>query len=171
MKESLLPDILAVSIDAKIDDLWEASLFCFQSSITKAQYHIFKKSWRLFHDQSLLVRWFRGFVLPVLKYCSTVWWSAADTRLLLLDRVVSGGIFLLTVYVYVAFPILYLSLFARVICFNKPNILIIMQQIILLFVILFWDFLYIKIWDIWTHLWRAMIVWSRSIFVSDITCL
>ena len=55
---------------------------------------ILRKSWRLFHDRSLLGRCFRGFVLPVLEYCSTVWWSAADTHLKLLDRAVSGARFL-----------------------------------------------------------------------------
>ena len=52
------------------------------------------KSWRVFHDRSLLGRWFRGFVLPVLEYCSAVWCSAADTHLKLLDRAVSGARFL-----------------------------------------------------------------------------
>ena len=42
---------------------------------------ILEKSWRVFHDRSLLGRCFRGFVLPVLEYCSAVWWSAADTNL------------------------------------------------------------------------------------------
>ena len=36
-------------------------------------------------------RCFRGFVLPVLEYCSVVWFSAADTPLKLLDRAVSGS--------------------------------------------------------------------------------
>ena len=36
----------------------------------------------------------RGFVLPILEYCSAVWCSAADTHLRLLDRVVSGASFL-----------------------------------------------------------------------------
>ena len=48
------------------------------------------KSLRVFHDRSLLGRCFRGFVLPVLKYCSAVWCSAADTHLKLLDCAVSG---------------------------------------------------------------------------------
>ena len=48
----------------------------------------------MFHDRSLLGRCFRGFVLPVLEYCSAVWCSAADTRLKLLDRAVSGARFL-----------------------------------------------------------------------------
>ena len=48
----------------------------------------------MFHDRSLLRRCFRGFVLPVLEYCSAVWCSAADTHLKLLDRVVSDARFL-----------------------------------------------------------------------------
>ena len=48
----------------------------------------------MFHDRSLLGRYFRGFVLPVLKYCSAVWCSAADTHLKLLDHAVSGARFL-----------------------------------------------------------------------------
>ena len=48
----------------------------------------------MFHDRSLLGRCFRGFVLPVLEYCSAVWCYAADTHLKLLDRVVSGARFL-----------------------------------------------------------------------------
>ena len=54
----------------------------------------FRKSWRVFHDRSLLGRSFRGFVLPVLEYCSAVWCSAADTHLKQLDRAVSGARFL-----------------------------------------------------------------------------
>ena len=55
---------------------------------------ILRKSWRVFHDRSLLGRYFRGFVLPVLEYCFAEWCSAADTHLKLLDRVVSGARFL-----------------------------------------------------------------------------
>ena len=55
---------------------------------------ILRKSWWVFHDRSLLRRCFRGFVLPVLDYCSAVWCSAADTHLNLLDRAVSGVRFL-----------------------------------------------------------------------------
>ena len=62
-----------------------ASSLCFQSSW---------KSWQVFHDRSLLGRCFRGFVLPVLEYCTAVWCSAADIHLRLLDRVVSGASFL-----------------------------------------------------------------------------
>ena len=49
----------------------------------------------MFHDRSLLERCFRGFVLPVLQYCSAVWCWAADTHLKLLDRAVSGSRFLI----------------------------------------------------------------------------
>ena len=56
-----------------------------------------RKSWRVFHDRSLIGRCFRGFVLPVLEYCSAVWCSAADTHLKLLVRAVSGAGFYLEV--------------------------------------------------------------------------
>ena len=52
------------------------------------------KSWQVFHDRLLLGRCFRGFVLPVLEYCSAVWCSAAYTHLTLLNSVVSGASFL-----------------------------------------------------------------------------
>ena len=55
---------------------------------------ILRKSWRVFHDRSLLGRCFRGFVLPVLEYCCAVWCLAADTHLKLLDRIVSDAQFL-----------------------------------------------------------------------------
>ena len=52
---------------------------------------ILRKSCQVFHDRSLLGRCFQGFLLPVFEYCSAVWWSAADTHLKILDRVVSGA--------------------------------------------------------------------------------
>ena len=55
---------------------------------------ILRTSWRVFHDSLLLERCLRGFVLPVLEYCSAVRCSAADTYLKLLDRAVSGARFL-----------------------------------------------------------------------------
>ena len=55
---------------------------------------ILRKSWRVLHDRSLLGRCFRGFVRPVLEYCSAVWCWAADTHLKLLDGAVSGARFL-----------------------------------------------------------------------------
>ena len=48
----------------------------------------------MFHDRSLLGRCFRGFVQPVLEYCSAVGCSAADTHLKLLGQAVSGARFL-----------------------------------------------------------------------------
>ena len=53
-----------------------------------------RKSWQVFHDRSLLLRYFRSFVLPVLEYCSSVWCSGADSHLKLLDRVVRSAGFL-----------------------------------------------------------------------------
>ena len=55
---------------------------------------ILRKSWRVFHDRSVLERCFRSFVLPVLEYCSAVWCSDADIHFKLLDSVVSGARFL-----------------------------------------------------------------------------
>ena len=55
---------------------------------------ILRKSWRVFHDRSLLGRCFHGFLLPVLEYSSAVWCSAANTHRKLLDRAVSGARFL-----------------------------------------------------------------------------
>ena len=55
---------------------------------------ILRKSWQVFHDRLFLGRCLRGFVLPVLEYCSAIWCSAADTYLRLLHRVVSGASFL-----------------------------------------------------------------------------
>ena len=55
---------------------------------------ILRKSWQIFRDRSLLGRCSRGFVLPVLEFCSAVWCLAVDTHLNLQDRVVSCARFL-----------------------------------------------------------------------------
>ena len=88
--------ILGVTFDSKMT--FEKHLR--SASRAASQRHgILRKSWRLFHDRSLLGRCFRGFVLPLLEYCSVVWCSAADTHLKLLDQAVStvqfltGGVF------------------------------------------------------------------------------
>ena len=64
------------------------------SRTASQRFGILRKSWRVFHDRSLPGRCFRGFVLPVLEYCSAVWCWAADSRLKQLDRAVSGARFL-----------------------------------------------------------------------------
>ena len=55
---------------------------------------ILRKSWRVFHDRSLLERCFRVLFCQFLGYCSAVWCSVADTHVKLLDRAVSGARFL-----------------------------------------------------------------------------
>ena len=55
---------------------------------------ILRKSWKVFHNRLILGRCFRGFILPVLEYCSAVWCSVTDTHLKQLDRLVSGDSFL-----------------------------------------------------------------------------
>ena len=64
------------------------------SRAASQRFGITRKSWRVFHDRSLLERCFRCYVLPVLESCAAVWCSAADTHLKLLDRAVSGARFL-----------------------------------------------------------------------------
>ena len=59
------------------------------SGATSQRLGILRKSWRVFHDRALLGRCSRGFILPVLEYC-----SATDTHPKLLDRAVSGARFL-----------------------------------------------------------------------------
>ena len=89
LKESNDLVILGVTFDSKMT--FEKHL----RSVSRAasqRLGILKKSWRVFHDRSLLGRCFQGFVLPFLEYCSAVWCSAADTHLKLLDRAVSGPI-------------------------------------------------------------------------------
>ena len=83
--------ILGVTFDSKMT--FEKHLRSV-SRATSQRLGILRKSWRVFYDRSLLWRCFRGFVLPVLEYCSSVWCSAADTHLKLLDRAVSDARFL-----------------------------------------------------------------------------
>ena len=52
-----------------------------------------RKCCQVFHDWSLLLRYFWSFVLSVLEYCSAVWCSPADSHLKLLDRVVWSAVF------------------------------------------------------------------------------
>ena len=59
---------------------------------------ILRKSCQVFYDRLLLASCFQSFLLPVLEYCSAVWFLAADTHLKLLDHVVSGNNFLTGVF-------------------------------------------------------------------------
>ena len=91
LKESDDLVILGVSFDSKMT--FEKHL----RSVSRAasqRLGILRKSWQVFHDRSLHERCFRGFVLPVLEYCSAVRCSAADTHSKLLDRAASGARFL-----------------------------------------------------------------------------
>ena len=81
---------------------------------------ILRKSWKVFHDRSLLGRCFRGFVFPVLEYCSAVWCSAADTHLRLLDRVVSAASFLTGVFLSVTLHIV--ALWQYYVCRTRSGV-------------------------------------------------
>ena len=93
-KKSDYLDILGVTLGSKI--IFDKHLR-FVSSSASQRLGVLRKSLRVFNDRLLLGRCFRGFVLPVLEYCSavwTVWCSAADTHLQPMDRVVSDISFL-----------------------------------------------------------------------------
>ena len=47
---------------------------------------LLKKCFKIFGDQSILLKCFNSFILPCLEYCSPVWSSAADSHLRLLDK-------------------------------------------------------------------------------------
>ena len=82
--------ILGVTFDSKIT--FEKHL-CSVSRAASQRLGILRKSWRVFHDRSLLGRCFGIFVLPILEYCSAVWCSDADTHTLnyyTVQSVVSG---------------------------------------------------------------------------------
>ena len=91
LKESDGLVILGVTFDSKLT--FEKHLHLVSRAASQ-RLGILRKSWLVFHDSSLLERCFRGFVVPVLEYCSEVWCSAGDTHLKLLDRAVSGVRFL-----------------------------------------------------------------------------
>ena len=75
LKESVDHVILGVTFDAKM--IFEKHLrFVFGAAAQRLG--IMRKSWQVFHDRSLLLRSFWSSVLPVLEYCSAVWYSAAD---------------------------------------------------------------------------------------------
>ena len=88
LKESADLVIFGVTFDAKMT--FEKHLRTVYSASAQ-RLIVMRKSWEVFHDRSLLLRSFWGFVLPVLGYCSAVWCSAADSHLKLLDRVVRSA--------------------------------------------------------------------------------
>ena len=91
LKESDDLVILGVAFDSKMT--FEKHLRSVSRGASQ-RLGILRKSCRVFHDRSLLGRCFLVFVLAVFDYCSSVWCSAAEAHLKLLDRVVSGARFL-----------------------------------------------------------------------------
>ena len=66
LKESADLVILGVTFDAKMT--FEKHL-CSVSSAAAQRLGIMRKFWQVFHDRSILLRYFWSFVLPVLEYC------------------------------------------------------------------------------------------------------
>ena len=69
LKDSADLVILGVTFDAKM--AFEKHLRSVSSAATQ-RLGIMRKSWQVFHNQSLLLRSFWSFVLLVLEYCSAV---------------------------------------------------------------------------------------------------
>ena len=76
LKESDDLVILGVTFDSKLTFEKQLRLV---SRAASRRLGILRKSWRVFHDRSLLQRCFRGFVLPVLEYFSAVWFGCRYT--------------------------------------------------------------------------------------------
>ena len=83
-------EILGVTFDSKIT--FESHLRSISRSVSQ-KIGIMRKSWSVFGDHALMRRCFNSFLLPVLEYCSSVWCSAADSHLKLLDRTVASARF------------------------------------------------------------------------------
>ena len=76
LKESAYLVILRVTFDAKMTfERPHRSV----SSVAAQRLGIMRTSWQVFHDRSLLLRFFWSFVLSALEHCSTVWCSADDS--------------------------------------------------------------------------------------------
>ena len=96
LKESDDLAILGVTFDSKMT--FEKRLHSISRAASQ-RLGVLRKSWRVFHDRSLLEGCFGGFVLPVLEYCSAVFGGLycleyCSTHFKLLDRAVSGARFL-----------------------------------------------------------------------------
>ena len=78
LKESDFLVILGVTFDSKMT--FENNLRS-ASRAASQKLGILRKSCRVFHDKSLLAKFSRGCVLPVLENCSAVWCSATDAHL------------------------------------------------------------------------------------------
>ena len=117
LKESDDLDILGVTFDSKL--IFENHLRLVSRAASR-RIGILRKSWRVFHDRSLLERFFRGFVLRVFECRSAVWCSAADTHIKLLDRAVSGARFLTGVCLSVIFLIV--DPWQSCVCFLRSGI-------------------------------------------------
>ena len=72
MKESIDIDISAVTLNFDSMMTFENHLRSVSTAASR-RIGILRNFWLVFRNQSLLVRSFRGFVLPDLEYCSAVW--------------------------------------------------------------------------------------------------
>ena len=75
--------ILGMILDSKFT--FEQHLHSVSSSVAQ-KIGLLRKCFKIFRDQSILLKCFNSFILPCLEYCSPIWSSAADSHLRLLDK-------------------------------------------------------------------------------------
>ena len=85
--------LLGVTLDSKLT--FETHLRNVSRGISQ-KLGILRKSKKIYKDDDILRKCFFSFVLPHFEYCSTVWSSAADSHLRLLDRAFNSVKFLLS---------------------------------------------------------------------------
>ena len=78
--------ILGVILDSKLTFEKQVRAIAATASMRVS---ILRKTMSVFRDVAIVAKCLWAFILPVLEYCSTVWMSAATSKLSLLDRVVS----------------------------------------------------------------------------------
>ena len=84
--------ILGVTFDSKFT--FEHHLRSVSSMIAQ-KLGLLRKAFKIFNDESVLVKCFNSFILSCFEYCSPVWFSAADSHLKLLDRNLNACKFLI----------------------------------------------------------------------------
>ena len=83
--------LLGVTFDAKLT--YERHLRNITSKVSQ-KIGILRKCWRVYQDNSLILKCFYAFILPFFEYCSSVWMSAAPTHINMLQRVYLSASFI-----------------------------------------------------------------------------
>ena len=138
------------------------------SIATSRSLGILRKSSRVFHDRSLLVRCFRDFVMIILEYCSAVWCSAADTHLKLLDSVVIGACFL-TGNICLSVTLLIVDRWQYCVCCIRMIVILSMQLFMVIYLCRMWKcWLHTMLWSLCTVNWCKKV---RGAWLASSYCM